>query len=196
VLVLPLKMSIIKEDNVMIGPQGAPSLSHTTIAVVTSFVTALFVNWLSSSANPPFIFIIVGSLLFLGLSVAIEHHLAGARAAPPNIGATVADSFRLTAFSLVLGVVLGAAWLIPIWPTRTFHMFDGYFHNYELGAGAVLALLAILASFRSATAASLVAFILGSTAGMTVPLLLYEGVTISQLALFSRGPSLSVASLA
>ncbi|KRF36650.1 hypothetical protein ASG94_04275 [Nocardioides sp. Soil805] len=110
--------------------------------------------------------VLIVALVGLLLLVAAE------RSSSVHLPADAADltQTKFALMSLLIGAVVGAAWILPIWEERAMRAPLGWapFFNYELGAASTLAALACVSAVRRREPLLWLVFLASAVAGMSL----------------------------
>lgn len=142
------------------------------LPVAAVVVSGLVVNWLSDaiSVSPP--------ILILLVAVALVLLVAGERSSRfelPFDGANL-ELAKLALLAALIGAGVGAIAVQPIFRETYIEGAWGFFYNYELGAAAVLVVLAATSAVRRQEPVQWLIFLAGSVAGMTLSIVYLKPV--------------------
>lgn len=140
--------------------------------VVVIFVSGVAINKLSEIVEISAPVIVVGALVVILAMLIIES--MGTQGAVDEQLQENLDLVKFSLASLILGGIMGAIWIVPLFEYRSISIFQGWgfapFDTYELGAAVCISLLAALAAFRKQKLIHVSAFIMASVTGMSMVL--------------------------
>lgn len=155
---------------------GQETLFRTLVVAATGFITALCANWISATASPPFVVVIVGAIVFVVLSALLDRRTGGSLSGTHiNIASLIVRSLRTTSLCIFVGAMVTSIWIVSIRHPATGHFRGVPYHAYELGSAATLFLLGAVASLRGADFPSLTTYVFGSCAGLTIAIFSLRG---------------------
>ncbi|WP_456610254.1 hypothetical protein [Blastococcus sp. SYSU DS0619] len=138
------------------------------------FLSAIAFNLLSDQfeVSAPLVMLLAFIALLLLLVVESQSRSSSA-GSPPSRHFLSETSKNLLIFSLssmILGAIVGAIWVLPIWESQEIDppLVGGFFHNYELGAALVIAVLGCVAAVRGRPPADWLIFLTAAVTGMTL----------------------------
>lgn len=134
-------------------------------------VSGVAINKISEVVEISVPIIFVGTLIILLAMLFVES--LGSQGAEDSVLRENLDLTKFCLASLILGGVVGALWLIPLFDYTTieYTIFWGepmVFDTYELGAAICLAVLAAVAALRKRKVLQVSAFIASSVTGMSM----------------------------
>lgn len=160
-------------------PQTKPSQS-TTIRVVGVGLSAVAFNWLSGLWAPAAPIVIILAVVSLGLiSISDSARFENSPSLSWISSLKKGGLLELGLAALVLGAVIAALWLLPIYPTERFilHIPEpfvglglefGGARNYEFGAIGTIVALTALAAYRAPSLRRQATFLAAASFGTAV----------------------------
>ncbi|HEX8003374.1 MAG TPA: hypothetical protein VF519_11840 [Mycobacteriales bacterium] len=136
------------------------------VRVVAVVALGFATNKLSDAVELTWPMLVLGVPLALVLALTFERR----RQLSAPRGDTTSELVVFCLVALLLGAVAAGTFLLPILEQHVFLVAGGFVFNYELGAGAVLALLAGLGASRRRSPVLVTAFVVWSVTGMTLVL--------------------------
>lgn len=146
------------------------SSKSAIVSVAAILLSGLAINWASGLYEPTAPVLLIVSVVALVLAFAAQNQ--GAVGGPGSSRRANFDLARFALVAVVLGALVGAAWVLPIGPSVTYDGIWGMtpFANYELGAATCVALLGVIAVWRRAPLPQAAVFVTAAVTGMTLVL--------------------------
>jgi hypothetical protein len=153
---------------VVISEAGVMEISdHTAIKVGLLVAGGIVVNKLSEFVNASAPVILAGSLVVLISMLAYEAHFDS-----PTGKSNVANLVKFGLSSIILGALIGAVSLIPLFPSRLIESNwmgqRNNFTNYELLSAGIITLLSSIAAARRRSILQLATFLISAMTGMSL----------------------------
>lgn len=162
---------------------------RTAIKVLVVVASGIAINNLSDQFDSTAPVIIFGSLLALLGMLFYESHIDRQGATGPT--GTARETLDLAKFclaSLLLGALISAVSLLPLFGNRTFTLPDKFvvfegiteFQLYELGAASCITLLGVWAVVRRNSVVQIIAFLSSAIAGMTLAISMWPSGYVNE----------------
>jgi hypothetical protein len=139
------------------------------------FLSAVAFNMLSDQfeISAPLVMVLaLAALLVLLVVESAPRSPQGGSDGKPLLSQASKNLLVFSLSSLLLGVLVGGAWVLPIWESREIHpppeLGLTFFHNYELGAALVITALGCVAAARGRPPVDLLIFLTSAVTGMTL----------------------------